>query len=131
MKTIFLALIAISIYGCSPKPAAVSAPPPPSLPVASIVSGTDTTYQEYPASIEGTINVGIRPQVSGSLDKVFVDEGAYVTEGTPLFKINESLYRAQYNNAVAMLHTAEANVLTSQLEIDKVTPLVSNKVVSE
>jgi membrane fusion protein (multidrug efflux system) len=131
MKITFLALIAIFIYSCSPKPAAVMAPPPPSLPVANIVSGTDTTYQEYPASIEGAVNVEIRPQVSGALDKVFVDEGAYVSAGQPLFKINELPYRAQLNNALASQHAAEGAIANAQLEVDKLTPLVENKVVSD
>jgi membrane fusion protein (multidrug efflux system) len=124
-------LMAIFLYTCSSSPAAVTAPPPPSLPVASVVAGSDTTYQEYPASIEGTVNVEIRPQVSGSLDKVFVDEGAYVNAGQPLFKINELPYRAQLNNALAGLHATEAAVANAQLEIDKLTPLVQNKVVSD
>jgi membrane fusion protein (multidrug efflux system) len=131
MKNIFIAVIALTIYGCSSKPQTAAAPPPPSLPVATIVTGTDTTYQEYPASIEGTVNVEVRPQVSGSLDKVFVDEGAQVSAGQPLFKINDQPYRAQLNNALASLHAAEANVINTQLEIDKLTPLVENKVVSD
>jgi membrane fusion protein (multidrug efflux system) len=132
MKRIILGLITITLlYSCSPKPQAAGAPPAPSLPVATIASGTDTTYQEYPASIEGTVNVEIRPQVSGSLDKVFVDEGAYVSEGQPIFKINDLPYRAALNNALASMHAAEASVANAQLEIDKLTPLVQNKVVSD
>jgi membrane fusion protein (multidrug efflux system) len=131
MKSIILALIALSLYGCSSAPQTQQAPPPPSLPVATIASGTETTYQEYPASIEGTVNVEIRPQVSGTLDKVFVDEGAFVNAGQPIFKINEQPYRAALNNALANLHSAEASQINAQLEIDKLTPLVQNKVVSE
>jgi membrane fusion protein, multidrug efflux system len=132
MKRIILGLIAITLlYSCSSTPQGATAPPPPSLPVATVVTGTDTTYQEYPASIEGTVNVEIRPQVSGSLDKVFVDEGAYVSEGQPIFKINDLPYRAALNNALATMHAAEASVANAQLEIDKLTPLVQNKVVSD
>ncbi|EHQ28191.1 efflux RND transporter periplasmic adaptor subunit [Mucilaginibacter paludis] len=131
MKTIFLAVIALSLYSCSTKPQTQTAPPPPSLPVATVLAGNDTTYQEYPASIEGAINVEIRPQVSGSLDKVFVDEGAYVNAGEALFKINDQPYRAQLNNALAGQHAAESALINSQLEIQKLTPLVQNKVVSE
>ena len=126
------AVLVLLLNSCSPKAAATTAAaPPPSLPVASIVTGTDTTYQEYPASIEGPVNVEIRPQVSGSLDKVFVDEGAFVNAGQPLFKINELPYRAQLNNALASLHAAEGAIANAQLEIDKLTPLVENKVVSD
>jgi len=131
MKNLFLAIIALSIYSCTTKPQTAAAPPPPSLPVATIVTGTDTTYQEYPASIEGTVNVEVRPQVSGALDKVFVDEGAYVNAGQPLFKINEQPYRAALNNAIASQHAAEGAAANAELEIDKLTPLVQNKVVSE
>ena len=132
MKRIILGLITVTLlYSCSPKPQAGGAPPAPSLPVATIAAGTDTTYQEYPASIEGTVNVEIRPQVSGSLDKVFVDEGAFVSEGQPIFKINDLPYRAALNNALASMHAAEASVANAQLEIDKLTPLVKNKVVSD
>jgi membrane fusion protein (multidrug efflux system) len=128
---ILLGLIMLFIYSCSSSPAATPAPPPPSLPVASIVSGTDTTYQEYPASVEGTVNVEVRPQVSGTLDKVFVDEGSFVKAGEPLFKINDQPYRAALNNAVASQHAAESAAANAQLEVDKLTPLVQNKVVSE
>ena len=132
MKRIILGLLAITLlYSCSSAPQAQQAPPPPQLPVATVVTGTDTTYQEYPASIEGAVNVEIRPQVSGSLDKVFVDEGAAVTEGEPLFKINDLPYRAAFNNATASLHAMEAAVANAQLEVDKLTPLVQNKVVSD
>ena len=131
MKTIYFAIIAIALYSCSPKPQTAAAPPPPSLPVASVLAGTDTTYQEYPASIEGTVNVEVRPQVSGSLAKVFVDEGAFVSAGQPIFKINDLPYRAQLNNALAAQHSAEATMANAQLEIDKLVPLVQNKVVSD
>jgi len=132
MKRIILGLIAITLlYSCSSKPQTAGAPPAPSLPVATVVTGTDTTYQEYPASIEGAVNVEIRPQVSGALDKVFVDEGAFVKAGEPIFKINDLPYRAALNNAVANQHAMEAAVANAQLEIDKLTPLVQNKVVSD
>jgi membrane fusion protein (multidrug efflux system) len=131
MKVILIAIIAISLFSCSPKPQTAQAPPPPALPVATITSGSQTTYQEYPASIEGTVNVEVRPQISGALDKVFVDEGAFVNAGQPIFKINEQPFRAALNNALASLHAAEAALGNAQIEIDKLTPLVANKVVSD
>jgi membrane fusion protein (multidrug efflux system) len=130
MKSIILALVALSLYGCSSKTPTAAAPPP-SLPVVTIVSGTTTTYQEYPAAIEGIVNVEIRPQVSGTLDKVFVDEGAFVQAGQPIFKINEQPYRAALNNALASQHAAESALINAQLEVEKLTPLVENKVVSD
>lgn len=130
-KITYLALVAAALYGCSAKPQTAATLPPPSLPVAAVTSGTQTTYQEYPASIEGIVNVEVRPQVSGALDKVFVDEGAFVRAGQPIFKINDQPYRAALNNSLASLHAAEAAQGNAQLEVDKLTPLVANKVVSD
>ncbi|MES2427109.1 MAG: efflux RND transporter periplasmic adaptor subunit [Bacteroidota bacterium] len=129
---ITLALAALLLLNsCSSAPAAAPAPPPPALPVAAVQQSSVTTYQEYPASIEGAVNVEIRPQVSGSLDRVFVDEGALVSAGQPIFKINDQPYRAALNNALASQHAAEAAQTNAQLEIEKLTPLVENKVVSD
>ncbi|GAA4087375.1 efflux RND transporter periplasmic adaptor subunit [Mucilaginibacter panaciglaebae] len=129
---ILIALAALLlISSCSNAPAAQTAPPPPALPVQTVETSSVTTYQEYPASIEGAVNVEIRPQVSGALDRVFVDEGAAVSAGQPLFKINDQPYRAALNNALATLHAAQAALVNAQLEIDKLTPLVQNKVVSD
>ena len=101
------------------------------IPVVSLSSGSVTTYQDYPASIEAVANVQIRPQVSGYIDQVFVDEGAFVKKGQILFKINDHPYREQLNAAIANLHAAEASLLSAQIETDKLKPLVENKVIAD
>ena len=130
MKTSVL-LLAIFLYGCSGENAAPPPPPAPSLPVAQVSSSSETTFNEYPASIEGAVDLEIRPQVTGALDKIYVSEGALVQRGQPLFKINEQPYREAVNNAKASLQSAKAALLNAQLEVEKLTPLVANKVVSE
>ena len=87
---IFIILTALLLVGCNSSNAAPSAAAPSTLPVMNIASTTATTDAEYPAAIQGTTDIEIRPQVSGTLDQVFVDGGAYVTNGQPLFKINDN-----------------------------------------
>ncbi|MBC7847842.1 MAG: efflux RND transporter periplasmic adaptor subunit [Flavobacterium sp.] len=130
-KITFLILMAVLLISCADKSQAPTAPPAPILPVAAIKIENTITDSEYPASIQGKVDVEIRPQVNGNLDKVYVDEGSYVTKGQTLFKINERPYREQLNNALANLHGAEAALINAQLEVDKLTPLVLNKVVSD
>lgn len=129
MKAIIIA--ALFLYSCSPKTPEASAPAPQSLPVAQISVGSEITFQEYPASIEGTVNVQVRPQVNGALEKVYVDEGAFVSAGQPIFKINDQPFRAALNNALAAQHSAEATLINAKLEVERLTPLVQNKVISE
>jgi len=133
MKNVIITsfILALVLSSCADKNQAPTAPPPPVLPVLAITSANTTTDAEYPASIQGTVDVEIRPQVSGNLDRIYVDEGAYVSKGQTLFKINERPYREQLNNALASLHAAEAALINANLEVDKLTPLVQNKVVSD
>ncbi|WP_443946833.1 efflux RND transporter periplasmic adaptor subunit [Pedobacter sp. AW1-32] len=124
--------LAIALWSCKSAPdQSNSAPPPPVLPVSQVNERAETTFIDYPASIQGAVDIDIRPQVSGYLQSVLVNEGAYVSAGQTLFKINENPFREALNNAKATLHAAEAAMLNAQLEIDKLTPLVQNKVVSD
>ncbi|WP_333601435.1 efflux RND transporter periplasmic adaptor subunit [Flavobacterium sp.] len=130
-RIITLSLFALFLISCADKNAGAPANPPATLPVMDIAYASAATETEYPVAIQGKTDVEIRSQVNGTLDKIFVDEGAYVTAGQPLFKINDNPYRQQYNNATASLNAAEAAVINAQLEVEKLTPLVANKVVSD
>jgi membrane fusion protein (multidrug efflux system) len=101
------------------------------LPVLEISNRPATLYQEYSASVEGKRDIEIRPQVEGYLEKIYVDEGAYVKAGQPLFKINDRIYLEQLNNAKAALAVSRANLANAQINVSRLTPLVQNNVVSE
>ncbi len=107
------------------------APPPPSLPVVKLETGSATTWQEFPATIEGTTNVEIRPQVSGYLETIYVKDGDWVKQGQPLFRINAKEYSQFSTSAAAAIQLAKANMEKAQVEVDKLEPLVANKVISE
>jgi RND family efflux transporter, MFP subunit len=128
---IVLTIIAISLLGCKPSGDQSAAAPPPALPVSMVNESSETTFAEYPAAIQGTVDIDVRPQVSGYIQSVLVNEGAYVSAGQTLFLINAQPYKEALNNAKATLQAAEAAILNAQLEVDKLTPLVENKVVSE
>jgi membrane fusion protein (multidrug efflux system) len=131
MKVASLA-VALVLFACQrQEKLQVSSPIVQALPVLTIKSSSENTLLEYPALIEGAVDLEIRPQVSGSIDKVFVNEGALVKKGQPLFKINELPFREALNNAKATLQSAKAAAQNAQLDIDKLTPLVANKVVSD
>ncbi len=130
---VLTAAMSVLIYSCGNASANAGqeiAAPAVSLPVLSIAEAPATTYREYTASVEGKLNIEIRAQVDGYLDKIFVDEGAYVKAGQPLFKINDRTYNEQLSNAKASLQAAIANQQKAQLEVDRLAPLVNNNVVS-
>lgn len=104
--------------------------PPMELPVSKIENGNGLVSKEYPASIEGVTDVEIRPQVSGYLHKVYVDEGAYVRAGQPLFQIDSRIYAEQYNTAKAGVSVASANLANLKIDLERKKELVKESIVS-
>ncbi|HEV8285294.1 MAG TPA: efflux RND transporter periplasmic adaptor subunit [Chitinophagaceae bacterium] len=130
--SILTAATAFILYACNSSSGnSAHQMPPPQLPVISVSTAHATTYQGFPASLEGKVNVEIRPQVEGYLEKIYVDEGAYVTAGQLLFKIDPRVYNEQLNNAKSNLLATQANMEKAKVEMDRLTPLVENNVISD
>lgn len=129
--TIILMTAVLPGCGSSQGNAGMMQQPPQALPVIAVASEPATTYQEFSASLEGSKDIEIRPQVEGYLDKIYVDEGAHVRKGQLLFQINDRPYREQTNNAKASLAAAKANLANAEINVSKLTPLVQNNVISD
>ncbi|VTP91692.1 efflux RND transporter periplasmic adaptor subunit [Sphingobacterium daejeonense] len=104
---------------------------PAELPIAIVEQGKATVPREYSASIEGVTNVEIRPQVSGYLSRILVDEGDYVKAGQTLFRIEDRPYAEQLNSAKASLLTAQSAVTTAKIDLERKKELVKSRIVSE
>ncbi len=105
--------------------------PPAEVPVEKVKVGLGITKREYPASIQGVADVEIRPQVSGYLHKILVDEGAYVRAGQVLFKIDDRVYMEQYNTAKAAVLAARANQTTVRIDLDRKKEMVREGIISD
>ncbi len=103
----------------------------PTLSIATVQRSDATVTTGYAALLEGKVNVEIRPQVDGTLQTICVDEGAFVKAGQSLFKIDDQVYREQYNGALAVQHGAEGRLVAAKLDMDKLVPLVQSNVVSD
>ena len=85
----------------------------------------------YPATIKGKQDVEIRPQVSGFITKVCVDEGSMVRKGQVLFIIDPTQYEAAARSAKAAVATAEAAVSTQQITVDNKRALNKKNIISD
>ena len=90
-----------------------------------------TIYNDFPATIEGIEIVQLRPMVDGYLEKVFAPEGANVTKGELLFKIQNPVYDEAVVTAKAAVQSAQANVDAAKMNVEKVRPLVEKDIVSK
>ncbi len=106
-------------------------PPAPNLPVFTASAQPATTYQDFPATVQGKRDIEIRPQVDGYLTAILVDEGAYVHQGQPLFSIDKRPFTEQLNTANANVLAATAALENAQINVDKLKPLVQNNVISD
>lgn len=111
--------------------AAATASTPPDYEVLTLAFQPVTLHIDVPATVMGQQNVEIRPMIDGYIDKILVDEGAWVKQGQPLFKIRAPQYEQAVRTAEAGIKTAEAAVSSARLSLEKVRPLVERKIISE
>lgn len=75
------------------------------------VTTTNQTLQStYPATLRGKQSVDIRPQVSGTITKICINEGDIVHSGQVLFVIDQVPYCAALETALANVKSAEAQL---------------------
>lgn len=106
-------------------------PPTPQLPVMKIERSSTVLAKQYSAMLEGVVTVEVRPQVDGTLQEIAVDEGAFVKAGQLLFGIDDREYREDLKSAVAAQSAAQAALEVAGIEVERLRPLVKNKVVSQ
>ena len=85
----------------------------------------------YSAAISGVQTVEIRPQVSGMITDILIEEGESVSKGQVLFIIDQTPYKAAYEIAVASVKSAEAALSTAKLIYESNKDLYEQDVVSE
>lgn len=125
MKSIVtISLIAILLSSCNSSKEQESTGQSRSLPVMELKLDSITLYTEYPARVEGKVNVDIRSRIDGYIQTIYVEEGSYVKAGQTLFKIDDRSYTEALNSANAQLANAE-------LEVNKYRMLSQNNVTSD
>jgi membrane fusion protein (multidrug efflux system) len=123
-----LALLALAFAACKKAP-----PPPPPPPIVQVAPAQAKSVEqtfEWVATLDGSINAEIRPQISGIIEKVPYTEGTMVQQGMVLFSIDRRPFaaavqkaRGDYEAAVAMLGKARADV-------ERYRPLVEKRAIS-
>ena len=85
----------------------------------------------YPATIKGIQDIEVRPQVSGFIVKLCIDEGATVRKGQALFQIDPTQYAASERQAKAAVAMAKSNVNTLTLSEQQKKNLFDKKIISD
>lgn len=112
--------------------------PDPQIAVMQVSPTNALNHIDYPALIKGKTDVEIRPQVSGFITKVHVDEGQHVRKGQVLFTIDQVQYQAavsqaksQVANALAAVNSAKTRVATAKMTADTKRDLLQKNIISQ
>ncbi|HEX7719565.1 MAG TPA: efflux RND transporter periplasmic adaptor subunit, partial [Woeseiaceae bacterium] len=108
-------------------------PPPmetPEVTVVTLKSRPVTLTRELPGRTSAFVVAEVRPQVTGIVKERLFEEGSLVTEGQPLYQLDDAAYRAAWNSAKASLARAQASVAVAGLNAERAEELLKFDAVS-
>jgi membrane fusion protein (multidrug efflux system) len=99
--------------------------------VLTVATADRVIPANYPATIRGRQDIAIYPQVSGTISRLCITEGEHVTQGQPLFIIDQVPYKAALQTAEANVAAAKAGVATARLTFDAKKELFAKNIISQ
>lgn len=131
--TALASVIALSstMMSCSKKQVAAGSMPAPEIAVITVEPTTTSFETSFPATLKGKTDIDIRPQVTGFITKVHVDEGQHVRKGQPLFTIDQVQFQAAVDQAEANLNSAKSAVSTAEITEQNKRMLLGKNIISE
>lgn len=124
-------LLLLAACGGPPMDGMMGKPPPPEVGVASPIARELGVMRDLTGRIEALETVEIKPQVSGTITKVLVADGAEVTAGQALFSIDQAPFTATASRAEAGVAQAEAQLRQAVATRDRNRDLARQNLVSQ
>jgi HlyD family secretion protein len=103
---------------------------PPTYQAVPVTRGDLTQTVTATGTLNPVTNVLVGCQVSGTINKIYVDYNSVVTNGQLIAELDPSQYRAQLQQAEANLANARANLELQRAQADRESQLFTNKLVS-
>lgn len=127
-KTLLIVLAGLSIASCKSRTVEEETSDYKTL---TVKLENRTLMQGYSARLDGQQVVEVRPQVSGLITRICIDEGQKVRKGQVLFVIDQVPYQAALAEATANVKSAEANLATAKLNLESTEVLREKNVVQD
>jgi RND family efflux transporter MFP subunit len=136
-----LLLAGLLLEGCSQKSASAAAnqaPPATDVRVVTVEQRDVPVFGDWIASLDGTVNAKIQPQVSGYLIKQNYREGSLVHKGEVLFEIDPRTFQATLDQTLAQVAQAEGQLAQAQaqlqlanINVNRDTPLAAARAIAQ
>lgn len=124
------AVVLLGAISCR-KAATPPPPPPAAVEVAPVVATDVPVVKEWIGTLDGYVNAEIRPQIEGYLLRQDYREGSFVKRGTVLFEIDPRQFQASLDQMRGELARNQAALARARLDVQRFTPLVAEKAVSQ
>lgn len=103
----------------------------PQIGTMSVDYGSVDLEQSYPATIKGKTDIEIRPQVSGFITQVLVDEGQQVKKGQTMFVLDQVQFQAAVDQAQAAVNAAKTTLNSAKMTAAQKQALFDKNIISE
>jgi RND family efflux transporter MFP subunit len=117
------------LSGC--KKAAPAAPPPPVVEVMEIRTTNAPSSVEFIGQLDSPQNVEVRARVEAFVDKMLFTEGTTVTNGQPLFNLDDKPYQERLAFAKGRMAEAKAALGKYDKDVARLAPLAAKKAVPQ
>lgn len=125
-----LAAVAL-LPSCSKSGQQMQQMPAPEIATITLAPQTADLQTTFPATIKGKTDIDIRPQVTGFITKVHVDEGQRVRKGQLLFTLDQVTFQAAVDQARAAVNNAQTAVNTAKMTADSKKALFDKNIISQ
>lgn len=102
----------------------------PELQTITATAANTTLNLRFPATIQGKTDIAVRPQVTGVLQTVNVEEGQTVSKGQVLFTIDPVTFQAAVAQAQAAVDAARVSVDNARLTETQNKLLLDKNIIS-
>ncbi|MDE6090807.1 MAG: efflux RND transporter periplasmic adaptor subunit [Duncaniella sp.] len=124
-------LAAVALFPSCSKQQQQMQMPAPEIATITLTPQTADLNSTFPATIKGKTDIDIRPQVTGFITKVHVDEGQHVRKGQVLFTLDQVTFQAAVDQAKAAVNSAQTAVNTAKMTADSKKALFDKNIISE
>lgn len=129
-RLLLSASLCVFAVACHRQQQAQPTPPPPAVTAITLQGESVSLTRELPGRASAFLVAEVRPQVTGIVQKRLFTEGGMVEEGQPLYQLDDSTYRADYDRAKATLARAQSSLEIARLKAQRNATLAKENAVS-
>lgn len=113
------AAVLLSACGGKAETPQQKAPPPVGVTVITVKDTAAVFHDEYPATITALNEIKLTAQVNGYITGVYFKDGDKVRKGQRLYSIDQQVYSANVQQAIANQQVQETNMVKAQKDADR------------